>query len=39
MGISKFTAPEPLGHYTFLYKINTSGVKKDLLQKVENMKS
>ena len=27
MGISKFTALGPLGHYTFLYKINISRVK------------
>ena len=28
VGTSKFTAPDPLGHYTFLYRINTSGIKK-----------
>ena len=27
-GILKFTARSLLGHHTFLYKINTSGVKK-----------
>ena len=40
MGISKFMAPDPLVHYTFLYRINTSGVKNRLLVKiVENVKS
>ena len=40
MGISKFMAPDPLVHYTSLYRINTSGVKNRLLVKiVENVKS
>ena len=29
-GTSKFTAPSPLVHYTYLYKITTSRVKIDL---------
>ena len=29
-GISKFTDPSPLVHYTYLYKITTSRVKIDL---------
>ena len=31
--ISKFTAPGPFGHYTFLYRVNTFGVKNRLLFK------
>ena len=31
-GVSKFTTLGPLGYYTFLYRINTSGVKNRLLQ-------
>ena len=31
MGVSKFTTPDTLGHYTFFYRINTSGVKNRLL--------
>ena len=27
LDISKFTAPGPLGHYTFLHRINTFGEK------------
>ena len=38
--ISKFTASEPLGHYTFLHRINTFVEKiKFYLKKVENVKS
>ena len=29
VGTSKFTPPPPpVGHYTFLYRINTSGIRK-----------
>ena len=31
--IVKFPAPDPLGHYTFLYRIHTSEVKNRLLLK------
>ena len=33
VGISKFTAPSPLSHYTFLYIVNTSRVNNRLLLK------
>ena len=40
VGIIKFTAPKSLGHYTFLYRINTFGVaNRLLLKKVQNVKS
>ena len=39
VGTSKFTAPDPLGHYTFLYRINTSGIRKQtFIKKAENVK-
>ena len=34
-----FTTPGDMGHYTFLYRINTSGVKNRLIKKVENVKN
>ena len=33
MGISKFTDPDPLDHYTFLHRINTFEEKTILLFK------
>ena len=40
VGIIKFTAPKSVGHFTFLYRINTFGVaNRLLLKKVQNVKS